>query len=830
MKTITKITLRACAGTLAMAAALPAMAQDAAPQAAQETSNNDNSVLSGEIVVTAQKRQENVQNVGIAITAYSGDQLRALGIQRSADVASFSPGVSISGSLAGQNTQFTIRGVVQNDFNDIVEAPNAVYLDEGYIAIAQGQSFAVFDIDRVEVLKGPQGTLFGRNATGGLIHYISHLPSLSKWEGYADARYGIMDSTGHPGVFTLEGAVGGPLSDKIAVRAAGRWNKQDAYLKNQYPKGAVGGSPGAGAGADLGNDDTLAGRFTILLEPSSTTQFILSANGSRSKVNTGPYTQKATIAQFDANGELINVLDAGPNETRASIGVPGGPNVINGDAGSDLNNDGVFGGPGEIYGRAPGADFFGYHAPDPKTRTLSSDFAFKNQGHVDTWGANLRAKFELNDNITLSSVTDYKNFKKLLFIDVDAGPANQLANYGNVDAESFTQELRLNGKADRLNWAAGVYYLHIDNLSNNGLKAPLNGLVPGNPIDIASIGHLKTTSYSAFGQVDYDFTDQFRMIVGARVIREKKDYDFVQKLFISPDPMAIQPAQTVPGFPLTIGPIYPGGVPTPYFDKDSKTLWAGKVQFEYRPADGTLLYFGVNRGVKAGSYNAQLNGGLPTPGSAIKYGSETLWSYEGGFKLSMLDNKLRLNGAVYYYDYKNYQSFLFTGVAGLVINADARTYGGEISLQANPIPGLDVALTFSQFNAKVKDVPLRVGGPIRKDLKPTYAPETQASGIIRYGWDMFGGEMAANANVSYSSSFFYNLRNFDADKFGGFANVDLGLNWTSASKMFELGLRVDNATNKLIGLQGYDLAGLCGCNEVSYRLPRTFSVRTRVSF
>ncbi len=824
------MTLGACAATLAMAWALPAMAEQAAAPATQDAAPKDNSVLSGEIVVTAQKRSENVQNVGIAITAYSGSQLRALGIAKSADVASFSPGVFISGSLAGQNTQFTIRGVTQNDFNDIVEAPNAVYLDEGYIAIAQGQSFAVFDIDRVEVLKGPQGTLFGRNATGGLIHYISHLPSLKKWEGYADARYGILDSTSNPGVFTLEGAVGGPVSDKVAVRASGRWNKAQPYLKNLYPLGAVGGSPGAGAGADLGNDDTLSGRFTVLVEPSSTTQLILSANGSRSKVSTGPYTQKATIAQFDQNGELVNVLDVGPNETRASIGVAGAPRVVNGDAGSDLNNDGVFGGAGEIYGRAPGADFFGYKAPNPATRTFSSDFAFKNQGHVDTWGVNLRAKTELTDSITLSSITDYKNFKKLLFIDVDAGPANQLANYGNVDANSFTQELRLNGKASKLNWTAGVYFLHIDNLSKNGLKAPLNGLVPGNPIDIASTAHLKTTSYSGFGQVDYDVTDQIKVIVGGRIISEHKDYNFIQQLFVSPDPNVVQPAQTAPGFPLTIGPIYPGGVPSPYLDKDSKTLWAGKVQVEYRPARGTLLYAGINRGVKAGSYNAQLNGGLATPDSAIKYGAETLWSYEGGFKLSMLDNKVRLNGAVYYYDYKNYQSFLFTGVAGLVINADARTYGGEISLQANPMRGLDLALSFSDFNALVKNVPLRVGGPIRKDLKPTYAPETQASGIIRYGWDMFGGEMAANANVSYSSSFFYNLRNFDADKFGGYANVDLGLGWTSASKMLEVGVRVDNVTNHLIGLQGYDLAGLCGCNEVSYKPPRTFSIHTRVNF
>ncbi|MGE3690032.1 MAG: TonB-dependent receptor plug domain-containing protein [Novosphingobium sp.] len=265
MNTFRKTLLASCAVPVAMLS-MPVMAQSG--------EDDNGGVLSGEIVVTAQKREENVQDVGISIAAFSGDQLRAMGIQNSSEIASFTPGVHLSGSLAGQNTQFTIRGVTQNDFNDVVEAPNAVYLDEGYIAIAQGQSFAVFDIDRVEVLKGPQGTLFGRNATGGLVHYISRLPSLTKWEGYLDASYGLVDSKTTPGIFTLEGAVGGPLSDKVGVRVAGRWHKQDPWLINLYPQGAVGGSPGPGAGANLGDDDTLAGRFTLLFEPSATSQII----------------------------------------------------------------------------------------------------------------------------------------------------------------------------------------------------------------------------------------------------------------------------------------------------------------------------------------------------------------------------------------------------------------------------------------------------------------------------------------------------------------------------------------------------------------------------
>jgi outer membrane receptor protein involved in Fe transport len=103
--------------------------------------------------------------------------LRSLGIEESKDVAAFTPGVHIGGSMAGQNSQFTIRGVSQNDYNDIVEPPNAVYVDEGYVALGQGQTFALYDVERVEVLKGPQGTLFGRNATGGLVHYITRKPN-----------------------------------------------------------------------------------------------------------------------------------------------------------------------------------------------------------------------------------------------------------------------------------------------------------------------------------------------------------------------------------------------------------------------------------------------------------------------------------------------------------------------------------------------------------------------------------------------------------------------------------------------------------------------------
>lgn len=798
------------AGIMAVSLAFPALAQDTTNE------DSDRSLLSEEIVVTAQKRAQNVQDVGISITTYSGDQLRELGVTDSPELAAFTPGVHISGNLAGQNTQLTIRGVTQNDFNDIVEAPNAAYLDEGYIAIAQGQTFAVFDIERVELLKGPQGTLFGRNATGGLVHYISRKPSFDKIEGFVDLSYGLYDSPTTPGAFRGEAAIGGPLSDKIAARASVMWSKRDAILINDYPAGAVGGSPGPGAGANLGDDDTLAGRFTVVAKPSDSARFTLSANAARSNLATGPYQQKPTINVFDAAGELVNVIDVAANETRASIGANGQ------DLGSDLDNNGVF---GDTFGRPAGADFFGFIDADGSDFRTSSDFAFKDQGNVDTWGVNFKAEIDVSDAITLTSISDYKDFEKLLFIDVDAGPGNQSANYAGVDATTFTQELRLNGKTDTIDWVLGVYYLNIDAESANGLKFPVGSVVPGAPFDLASVAHLKTNSYSAFGQAEWKFAEQFTLVAGARVIREEKNYNFFQALFFTQDSRQIHQ-----GSPLVIGPVFGPGGPEAFEDDTGQTLWAGKLQLEYRPHDDLLLYAGVNRGVKAGSFNAQLAGGLAVPNSAIPYKDETLVSYEGGFKLTLPGGRTRINGTAFYYDYSDYQSFLFTGVSGVVINADAETYGGELEFFTTPVSGLDIAAGVSWFDATVKDVPLRVGGPIVRDVKPTYAPEFQLNGLVRYAWDALGGRMSIGGDAQYSDSYFYNLRNFDADKFDSYFVLNAGISWTNASDTWRLGFDVKNITDERVGIQGFDLAGLCGCNEVSYKPPRFFALSSRYSF
>ncbi|MGI9229403.1 MAG: TonB-dependent receptor [Gammaproteobacteria bacterium] len=814
-----------------------------------------------EVVVTAQKREQGLQDVGIAITAFTGDQMRTLGIEESFDIAAFSPGVHISGNLAGQNTQFSIRGVTQNDFNDVIEAPTAVYLDEGYFAIAQAQTFALFDIDRAEILKGPQGTLYGRNATGGLVNYISKKPNFDGPEGYVDLTYGRFDSPAHANQFRVEAAYGTPLSETQAVRVAVMYNQHDGYLENLYPEGAFGGPPGEGAGADMGDDDTLAIRGSLLLNSSEDLTITLSGNAARTNVATGPYQSKPTIGIYNAGGELINVIDTPATESRYSIcaagagnmctgplantdNPPGFGSLINvpdgGDFGSDQNDDGLrddFLGAGTPTmptgdgmldtGRVGmGGDFFGYIDPDGEDFTSSGDFAFEDSGSTDTYGINARVEYDISDSVRLISVTDFKDYNKLLFIDVDSAPVNQLANYAAVDATSFTQEFRLTGQTDRSNWVLGFYYLNIDTISDNGLKIS-NAGVAGPAQDVGTDAELETNSYSIFAQYEFSLTDQLTLIGGVRGIQEEKDFVMSAGLYtMSDNPRTIHVGDKII---LDFGP----AGRTEFEGSSSDTLWAGKIQLDFHASEDLLLYAGVNRGVKAGSFNTPLLGSyvsllLNGAGNAdIPYTEEILLSYEGGFKATLFDGTTRFNGSVFYYDYTDYQAFLFTGVGGVVINADAKNYGVEFELQTSPFEGFDALASVSWFDATVKDVPNSIGSDILLDVDPTYAPEFQFTIMARYEWPMFNGMMNINGDVSYSDEYYYNLRNYDADRFDSYTMVNMGIGWASADAPWSLGFNINNVTDERAGIQGFDIATACGCNEISFRAPRWFGLNVR---
>lgn len=553
----------------------------------------------------------------------------------------------------------------------------------------------------------------------------------------------------------------------------------------------------------------MAGRAQLQLKPNDRLTIRLVGAAARQNLSESPYTSRATIAEVDAQGRVINGYYASPTETRTAIG-PGGANYTN------------FG--GAPASRAPGADWFGFIAPDPENLELSKDAALSDLNRTRSYNAALHVSYEFDD-MTLTSITDYKKLTKYLMMDVDATPVNLVNVAFQARTRSFSEELRLAGSSDNWNWVVGGYFLNINTDAEDGFLAPrrsffaasLGFLADG--IDLINRFGLETTSYSGFGQVEYKFAPQWTFVLGGRLISEKQDYYFSSSAFANVDDYHID-------LGTELFPLQPS-----YADKRTKTLWAGKAQIEFRPNDDLLLYVGINRGVKGGNYNAKLpDGSAPLPVGQVPYKPETLISYEGGFKATLFDGRAQLSASAYYYDYSNYQAFTFSNVSGFVQNRDARTYGIETDLAVNLGGGLQLSGGISAFNAKVKDVEIAPG--VFRDVKPAFAPETQLIGRVSYELpvDVFGGAITLAGDASYSSSFYHNIRNFDSNKIDGYALFNARVTWLSATESFRLTAFVDNITDKRYATIGYDLSTLCGCSEEAYGKPRWWGISAGYSF
>ncbi len=776
-----------------------------------------------EIVVTAQRREQNIQDVGISMTAFSGRQVQELGLIESTDIANLTPGVSISASAGGQSRQFSIRGVTQNDFADHTEPPNAVYIDEGYIAAPQGQVFALFDLERVEVLKGPQGTLFGRNATGGLVHFISRRPT-DHFEAFADVTYGSHDH------MRLESAVGGPLSDALSGRFSLLYNRHDEIYENVYPEGntvnPLTGEPfqGSPSGAeDYWNDNQWAVRGQLQWDGAAA-QVNLSAFAGRQKISTAAHQHRAVTAILNAAGSQVDTIFA-END-------PQGCEAISAETGGCLPIsflDGEIPGVNEDSVRpAVGGDLFGYREADGDGFRVSADHALDDFNEYNTRGLTGNIQWSLGDT-TLHSITHYMYFDKLQSLDVDTSPAPQSLVLQEAEHDTFTQEFRLDGGSDAFHWVAGLYYLMIDVDYAQGLAfspdSPISLLFfDGMPTESPIFVDMRTDSYSAFGQVDFDLTDTFTLIAGVRVIREEKDYQYDNFWFASIRDETIDDDQE----PLPV-PVSPdgGGLRYPSFTGTSAdTLWAGKLQLEYRPTDDLLFYGGINRGVKAGGFNAKLNDFAPAiPDSAIPYGEEVLTAYEAGFKSTLAGGTTTVNASAFWYDYSDYQAFVFALTSGIIQNADATYKGAELQINTRPVDGLDLLFTASWVDAVVEDLPIAPG--VLRDVRPTYTPEWTFGALARYEWEApaVNGSLALQVDGSYTDSRYHNLRNFRADEMDAYTLLNVQASWTAQDGRWTASVFADNLLDERYKTSGFDLATLCGCNEEAFGKPRWYGVR-----
>lgn len=448
------------------AIARPALAQqgDGVPPPGAETSvaDTDASVGLTEIVVTAQKRKQNLQDVAASVSALGGAALAALGRQDVTALATQLPSLQVN-TYSPTTVVFNIRGVSQNDFADSQEAPIAFYNDEVYVSSLGSISGQSFDLERVEQLRGPQGTLFGRNATGGLVQIVTAKPT-DRLDGFATLTGGSY------GQFASEGAIGGPVAEGVRARLSFTTDHHGGYIRNRI-------------GPDIGNSKFYGLRAQVAAD--------VFERGTLSVK--GQYLRN----DHERSGGLYSFVAARPDGD--GLGVPIGADE-------------------DFYGSGPGADPFGYAEPDGSPFTGSYDrIGFFNRTYYSITGR-YEQKF---DSFTLTSISDYQSLRKSYGEDTDMSP-NPIFNYDTGQRlYQFSQEVRLNGKTGPLIWLVGAYGLHITSNNRYQITSPA-GILPQQNYG----GRLTTGNWAVFGQAEYALTPELTALLGGRYSNDIKRLSF----------------------------------------------------------------------------------------------------------------------------------------------------------------------------------------------------------------------------------------------------------------------------------------------------------------
>lgn len=685
-----------------------------------------------EITVTAQKRSQSAQDVPISISAFSGNQVRELGIDSTLDLALYTPGLTMGQNSGDGDFPFiSLRGVSQRDFSDINESPSAVYVDDFYKANLIGLDQQIFDIERVEVLRGPQGTLYGRNATGGLIHYLTTKPT-REFEGYGEFTYGEYDK------MKFEGALSGPLTDSLSGRISVQHHKYDGWVENTV------------AGAQDGNAlDNTAVRAQLLFEPSDD----LTVN----------FSIQRSANDNDAGNMFQHVSADDPPPTFKSI-----PNI-----------------------GQPGFSGFIETTPnDPRDTHSNRDIYLR----TEQWSGIGRIEWRVND-FDIVSVTGYEKTSKDATFDSDGTPFERGTEV-HPNGEQFSQELRISSEVGNLNWLAGFYYIDYD---VEGFQQRCSPGFAGGCAVLRSpvIYELTTESWALFFNADYQFSDNLGLTVGVRYSDEEKDYNLDNQ-----DTGLLFNTTTVGGLA-----------------EQSEDNIDFNVRLNWTPNDDMLLYAGVSRGHKAGLFNL----GFTARASAIPgipVNSEQLTSYEIGAKSSFMDNKLRLNGSIFHYDYEDSQAFQFDGttLSAQAFNSDAKITGIEMELQATPTNGLDILATLTYMDAEIKDVVLF--GLQQVDNQMPLTPDWKLSLLGRYEWAApWGGRLAIQGDVTWSDDQYFDTFNSPSHFEDSYAIVNTRLSWFSDDEKWRVSVFADNVTDTEYRTFSFDLAFLGFSTDV-YGKPR----------
>lgn len=714
-----------------------------------------------EVTVVAQKRSQSAQDIGVTINAFSAKEMKELGIRDPIDVGASLPNTQVTYGFGLPS--FVIRGQGLNEFGQNTDSPVAVHIDEVYQSKSFQLGVGLFDIAQIESLKGPQGTLFGRNTTGGTVNFITNKPT-EEFEAGVTLDYGRFDRS--RGEFYVSGS----LSESLRGRVSGYTSQSsEGPTKNRFD------------GDTLGELDQwgIRGQLQWI---SDKTDVLLSLHYGEDQSDLLPF-------------QNYGVVDA----AALAAAPPGTPNFLIPRCAEYLN--------GTVRGDTPNCvDFAGLNAGENDPYVVNQDngsrdpFGSRRMGKDDeSKGGYLRIDHELK-NATFTSLTAFDNYIRDTYEDTGATPLVSDHTLFYSDLEVFTQEFRLTSADDgSFSWLIGFFYEHDEQFS------VFTYVPPENPDPITGFV-LQSTEYdqeadsaSLFAHTEFQVNDQIALIAGARYTWEQKKIDgdtFVQLPFVAPVGSADQLTA-----PLGGGPI------ASVNDSRTDQNLSFKFGINYTPNENWLYYASVSTGFRSGGQSANL---AFSDADFNEYDPEEIQAYEVGFKSQLFDNSLQLNGSLFYYINQDQQ--INTDIAGAVLpqtsnGGEGKSVGAELEAWWVPAEGLDLKTGFGWLNAEYGEFTLN--GVQSDGNEAVNAPHFTFNGLIRYRFELDNGlSLTAMTDFNYRSERYLESSNVPVSLLDSYWLANARIALSGAEDKWEVALWSKNITDEEYIAYLNDLNGL----------------------
>jgi len=728
-----------------------------------------------EIVVTAQKRAESIQDVAVSMDAFTGEDLRSRHLVSILDLDSLSTNVSVKPMFGSSFPVITIRGVGFNNFASNHSSAAAVHVDEIYLGSPALLGFQMFDLERIEVLKGPQGTLYGRNTTSGTLNFVSAKPT-REFEGYVNASYGRFDTT------RIETAVSGPLTEQLAGRLAVAYDKSDGYMKNKV------------TGERLGGQDVWFARGQLDFQATERVDVLLKISGGKDDSEVFPHTFSGVICDgvFDpANLPLYS-------EFR--------PECTNGDAYSDSDRD-------------------------PHTGDYIKVLDYDNSA----FGATLTVNFD--GPVRVTSITGYDRVDRNYVHKFDGSPFRLTDQLYDEAFRQVSQELRFaSNETGPIDWIVGLYAANEkldffrDAYLTFGLFPTLLGLPAGffPPDTFLQFGSIdneqETKSQAVFGDLRWHAAELWTVDVGLRYTSESKDY--LYRSWVTMDPAEARPLLSRDKFMLGMQTLN---------EKLDKT-WddvSGKVGLEFRPEPGLLWYLTLSRGFKSGGFNSGMF--ATSVDQVAPYDPETLNAVELGVKSTLLEGAMQLNAAVFYYDYQDKQELLQlirspTDILNIVANAGSvDVMGIEASLNWLVTEHLQLEAGVGWIDSEIKEWEVQAAVSAVGNTTPM-TPEVSLT--LRGSYDLPLGNdshLRLTLDAAYQDQVYFSILNEPWITQSSYWLTNGSLAWTSPGGRLQLSLWARNLLDEDYRTYATD-ASQIGFNTLTYAAPRTYGVGAEYRF